>query len=52
MRDHEEDLAVMGIPHIDYVCNFEPIVKSEMLNTIKNFKKSYLWRMEKHDEIE
>ena len=52
VRAYEEKLAVEGVPHIDYVCNFEQIDRSEMLNIVKNFKKSQLWRMDKHQEIE
>ena len=48
---YKDYLSVQGIPQIDYIINFEKRENEDIINIIKNFEKSLLWRQGKFEDL-
>ena len=49
---YKDYLSIQGISQIDYNVKFEQNNRKEIVNIIKNFKKSLLWRLGKTYELD
>ena len=52
ITQYKDYLSTQGAPQIDYQIRYDQVTKEDIINLIKNFEKSLLWRQGKLDEIE